>query len=93
VLLPLMKRRFDDPGIGLVIDDVDIQRCRGGYVHLFAVSRQGPTGPSFENEQLFLRFVDGEWQSVAEGTGISCSDPALEPAEVVAACRALGYRS
>ena len=28
----------------------------------------------FENEQLFLRFVDGQWQSVAEGTGISCDD-------------------
>jgi hypothetical protein len=38
LLLPLMKRRFDDPAAGLVIERVDIKRCRNGYVHLFAIS-------------------------------------------------------
>jgi len=94
VLLPLMKRKFDNPAAGLVIERVDIRRCANGYVHLFAISRQNPTGPAnFENEQLFMHFVDGQWQSISEGTGISCSDTDLRPAEMFTACRALGYRS
>lgn len=91
VLLPLMKRKFDDPSRELVIERVDIERCRNGYAHVFAISRRNPPGdPQYENEQLFLRLVDGQWQSVAEGTGISCSDDDLRP-ELVAPCRGLGY--
>jgi hypothetical protein len=64
------------------------------YVHLFAVSRQNPTGSAnFENEQLFMRFVGGHWQSISEGTGISCGDTDLRPKEMLTACRALGYRN
>jgi hypothetical protein len=92
VLLPLMKAKFDDPAAGLVIEDVDIKRCQGGYVHLFAISRRNSTGSNFDNEQLFMRFVDGEWQSVSEGTGISCHDPDIRP-ELLVACRVLGYVS
>jgi hypothetical protein len=94
VLLPLMKRRFDEPAAGLVIERVDIRRCRNGYAHLFAISRPNPPGESsFENEQLFMHFADGQWRSISEGTGISCSDTDLRPAEMLTACRALGYRS
>jgi hypothetical protein len=91
VLLPLMKRKFDDPSRELVIERVDIKRCRNGYAHVFAISRRNPPGdPQYENEQLFLQLMDGQWQSVAEGTGISCSDDDLRP-ELVAPCRGLGY--
>jgi hypothetical protein len=91
VLLPLLKRRFDDPSKELVIERVDIRRCRNGYAHVFAITRRNPPGdPQYENEQLFLRFVNGEWQSVSEGTGISCSDEDLRP-ELAEACRRLGY--
>jgi hypothetical protein len=94
VLLPLMKRRFDKPAAGLVIEKVNIKRCRNGHVHLFAISRHNPTGYSnFENEQLFMHFVGGHWRSISEGTGISCSDTDLRPEEMLTACRALGYRS
>jgi hypothetical protein len=94
VLLPLMKRRFDAPAVGLVIERVDIRRCGNGYVHLFAISSQNPPGqPNMESEQLFMHFVDGQWQSVSEGTGISCNDTDLRPEELLTACRALGYRN
>ena len=94
VLLPLMKRMFDQPAAGLVIERVTVKRCRNGYVHLFAISRHNPTGSSnFENEQLFMHFVGGQWQSISEGTGISCSDTDLRPRAMLTACRALGYRS
>jgi len=91
VLLPFLKAKFDDPARDLVIESADIQRCRDGYAHVFAVTGKNAEGqPQYENEQLFLRFVDGRWQSVAEGTGISCEDPDSPP-DLVAACRALGY--
>jgi hypothetical protein len=92
VLLPWMKRRFDDPSKGLVIERVYIKRCLNGYAHVFAITRRNPPGDprQYENEQLFLHLVDGQWQSIAEGTGISCSDDDLRP-ELVAPCRGLGY--
>jgi hypothetical protein len=91
VLLQTLKSRFDDPATGLIIELVDIRRCRGGYAHVFAVTKRHASGSQFENEQLFLRFVDGQWQSVAEGTGISCNDEDKTP-EHAAACVALGYQ-
>ena len=91
VLLQTLKSRFDDPATGLIIERADIRRCRGGYAHVFAVTERHASGSRFENEQLFLRFVDGQWQSVAEGTGISCDDEDKTP-EHAAACIALGYQ-
>jgi hypothetical protein len=92
VLLQTLKSRFDDPATGLIIERADIRRCRGGYAHVFAVTERHASGsPQFENEQLFLRFVDGQWQSVAEGTGISCNDED-KTSEHAAACIALGYQ-
>jgi hypothetical protein len=90
-----MKRKFDDPARELIIDRVDIRRCRNGYAHVYAVTRENPPGhPRHEpREQLFLYFEGGQWQSVSEGTGISCSDHDLRPAQLLTACRALGYRS
>ena len=93
VLLESLRTRFDDPTTGLAIERADIRRCRNGYAHVYAVTKPDASGSSrFENEQLFLRFVDGEWQSVAEGTGISCDDEEKTP-EHIAACLALGYQS
>ena len=87
-----MKRKFDDPATGLIIARVDVKRCRNNYAHVFAITAPDPSGRSeYENEQLFLRRVNGRWVSVAEGTGISCEDPDLRP-EMLSACRALGYR-
>jgi hypothetical protein len=88
-ILPLLKRRFDSGE--LVIVRADIKRCRNGYAHVFAISRPNPPGhPQYENEQLFLRDVNGAWQSVAEGTGIACSDADITAA-MLRACRALDY--
>ena len=86
-----MKEKFDNQAPGLIIERVDIKRCRNHYAHVFAIT--APTGSddtSYENEQLFLRYVDGRWESVAEGTGLSCDDPDI-PADLASACRALGY--
>jgi hypothetical protein len=92
-LLPLMKQKFDDPANKLIIERVEIKRCRNHYAHVFAVTAANPPGqPQYENEQLFLRYVNGHWESVAEGTGISCDDTDL-PADLRTACRALGYRT
>jgi len=90
-LLPLMKQKFDDPATGLVIERVDIKRCRNHYAHVLAITAPDASGrQQYENEQLFLRYVKGRWESVIEGTGISCSDPDPRP-EMLPACRALGY--
>jgi hypothetical protein len=90
-LLPLMKQKFDDPANKLIIERVDIKRCRNHYAHVFAITAAKPPGePQYENEQLFLRYVNGHWESVAEGTGISCDDPDLL-SDLRTACRALGY--
>jgi hypothetical protein len=90
-ILPLLKRKFDNPSSELIIVRADIRRCRNGYAHVFAISRPNPPGhPQYENEQLFLRDVNGSWQSVAEGTGIACSDADITAA-MLRACRALNY--
>jgi hypothetical protein len=92
-ILPLLKRKFDDPEHGLVIVRADVKRCRNGYARVFAVPRQNPPGqPQYDSEQLFLRSVKGAWTSVAEGTGITCDDADITAA-MLAACRALGYRT
>jgi hypothetical protein len=90
-ILPLLKRKFDNPAGELTIVRADIKRCRSGYAHVFAISGRNPPGhPQYENEQLFLRDVNGSWQSVAEGTGIACSDADITAA-MLRACRALDY--
>lgn len=90
-LLPLLKRKFDNPASELTIVRADIKRCRNGYAHVFAISRHSPPGhPEYDNEQLFLRDVNGSWQSVAEGTGIACTDANITAA-TLHACRALDY--
>jgi hypothetical protein len=92
VLLPLLKQKFDNPPDELVIERVDIRRCRNGYAHVFAVPRSNRAGqPQYDSEQLFLREVDGSWESVAEGGGISCSDADVS-GQLLQACQALGYR-
>jgi hypothetical protein len=90
-ILPLLKRKFDNPSSELTIVRADIRRCRNGYAHVFAISGHNPPGhPQYENEQLFLRDVNGSWQSMAEGTGIACSDADITAA-MLRACRALDY--
>ena len=86
-----MKQKFDNRAPDLIIERVDIRRCRNHYAHVFAIT--GPTGlpgTNYENEQLFLRYVNGQWASIAEGTGLSCSDSDIR-ANLRSACRALGY--
>ena len=86
-----MKQKFDDPATKLIIERVDVRRCRNHYAHVLAVTAANPQGqPQYESEQVFLRYVDGRWESVGEGSGISCDDPAVL-ANLRTACRALGY--
>ena len=90
-LLSLVKQKFDDPATGLIIERVDIKRCRNNYAHVYAITAANPSDqPQYEDEQLFLRYVDGRWESVVEGSGVSCEDPDILP-ELRTACRALGY--
>ena len=64
---------------------VDIQECRNGYARVYAHLRGMPG----EAEQVFLRDVDGSWQVITSGTGITCSDQDISP-ELKDACGALG---
>jgi hypothetical protein len=90
-ILPLLKHQFDSRSGELTIVGADIQRCRNGYAHVFAISRPNPPGhPQYDNQQLFLRDVNGAWQSVAEGSGIACADADITAA-MLRACRALDY--
>ena len=92
VLLQTLKTRFEGPTSGMVIEGVNVRRCRNGYAHVFTIAKSTGSPPAaLENEQLFLRFVDGQWQSVAEGTGISCEYDGDRFPELAAACLALGY--
>jgi hypothetical protein len=93
VLLPLMKSKFDEPSAGVVIIRVQIERCRNGYAHVFAIPRTNPPGqPQVDSEQLYLRYLNGSWGSVSEGTGLSCTDPDISRA-LLRACTALGSRT
>jgi len=93
VLLPLMQSKFDDPSAGVAIVRVQIERCRNGYARVFAIPRTNPPGQAqLESEQVFLRYLNGSWRSVSEGTGLSCSDPDVSRA-LLRACTALGYRT
>jgi hypothetical protein len=90
-LLPLLKHKFDNPSSELTIVRADIKRCRNGYAHVFAIPRHNPPGhPQYDAEQLFLRYSNGSWQSVAQGQGIACSDGDITAA-MLRACRALDY--
>jgi hypothetical protein len=93
VLLPLLKKRLDDPSRQLVVERVDIERCRNGYTHVFAIPKENPPGaPQYDADQLWLQYVDGDWRTVAEGSGIACDDADID-ADLLRACRALGERS
>ena len=65
---------------------VDIQECRNGYARVYAHLRATPQGDA---EQVFLRDVNGSWQVITSGTGISCSDQDIG-ADLRDACEALG---
>jgi hypothetical protein len=71
-----------------------IQQCRNGYARVFAVPsnvRCGQPGDScYNNEQVFLKDVGGNWTYLDSGSGIDCADPHGIPAIDAAACRALG---
>jgi hypothetical protein len=92
VLLPLLRKKFDDPASGAVIARVRIERCRAGYAHVYAIPENAAGRPPFETEQLFLQYRGGSWHSVSEGTGIACSDTGISRA-LLRACSALGYRT
>jgi hypothetical protein len=89
--LPVV-RQFDDPDVELAIEGVDVAACRNGYARVYAVARENPTGhPQHENEQVFLRDVDGSWEVVSSGTGVTCGDGDLA-AVLVEVCEGLGER-
>ena len=90
VLIPWFKSFIDGTAPDLVIVDVEVVACRNGYAHVWAVPQQNAEGQNqYDSEQFWLKVVDGAWTSVAQGTGITCSDPDRTP-EHAAACDALG---
>ena len=90
VLIPWFKSFIDGTAPDLVIVDVDVVACRNGYAHVYAVPQQNPEGQNqYDAEQFWLKWEDGGWVGVAQGTGITCSDPDRTP-EHAAACDALG---
>jgi hypothetical protein len=92
VLLAHLKKQLDDPARELVVDRVEVDRCRNGYVHVYAIPRMNPPDhPQYDPDQLWLRYRDGTWTTVAEGSGIACSDTDIDQA-LLTACRALGER-
>jgi hypothetical protein len=78
-----LKRKFDGRSPG-ADTRVQIERCRNDYARVFS--------PASEGEQIFLRYLNGSWRSVSEGTGLSCSDSDISRA-LLRACTALGYRT
>lgn len=91
--LPLLQETYDDPGAGLAVVEVRVERCRDGFAQVFAIPDDSACEPGlggcFESEQVFLRADGGAWTILASGTGLTCGeedDPALAEA-----CGALGY--
>jgi hypothetical protein len=92
VLLPLLKKQLDNPAQKLVVERVDVERCRMGYAHVYAIPHQNPPDePQYDADQLWLQYVGGTWKTVAEGSGIACDDSDID-ADLLRACRALGER-
>ena len=89
-LVPWFKSFIDGTAPDLVIVDADVVACRNGYAHVWAVPQRNPEGSNqYDAEQFWLKWEDGDWVGVAQGTGIACSDPDRTP-EHAAACDALG---
>lgn len=90
--VPVLSDAYDDPDANLRVVEARVERCRNGYAQVFAVPDQSACEPGvggcFETEQVFFREIDGEWEIVTSGTGISCDDVDLEP-DLADACAAL----
>ena len=94
-MLPVVQAAVGDPS-SLSIVAIEITECQNGYARVGAVPdnsrcEPGGGGTCVDTEQVFLR-ADGEnWTYLTSGTGISCTDPALEP-DLARACEALSLR-
>jgi hypothetical protein len=89
-LVPWFKSFIDGTAEDLVIVDAEVVACRNGYAHVYAIPQRNPEGQNqYDSEQFWLKWEDGDWVGVAQGTGITCSDPDRTP-EHAAACDALG---
>lgn len=89
-LVPWFKSFIDGTAPDLIIVDAEVVACRDGYAHVYAIPQQNPEGQNqYDSEQFWLKWEDGDWVGVAQGTGITCSDTDRTP-EHAAACDALG---
>jgi hypothetical protein len=89
-LVPWFKSFIDGTAPDLVIVDAEVVACANGYAHVYAIPQQNPEGQNqYDSEQFWLKWEDGDWVGVAQGTGITCADADRTP-EHAAACDALG---
>ena len=92
--LPVLGAAMDNPAEELRVVRVNVDRCRGGYAQVVAVPDTTVCKPGIEHcydsVRVWLHRVDGEWQILDSGTGISCDDTEISPT-LLPACKALGY--
>jgi hypothetical protein len=76
-------------GPPMIWESVTIKQCRNGYARVLAHPGNVPPGTALDDEQVFLRDVDGSWEVITSGSGIACSDEDRLP-ELKEACEGLG---
>lgn len=81
-MLLKLRHTFEGGSPGAGTPDVRVERCTNSYARVFS--------PEPGGEQYYLRYLDGSWHVVAEGTGLDCADPDASRA-LLRACTALGY--
>jgi hypothetical protein len=89
-MLPVIREAIDIVNLGLFWESVDIEECRNGYAHVFAITGgTPPPGTELEgSEQVFLIDVEGHWEMLSSGSGLDCY-PGSMPADLKDACEAL----
>jgi hypothetical protein len=73
----------------LTWESVDIKQCQNGYARVLAHAGNVPPGTALDEEQVFLRDLDGSWEVITSGSGIACSDEDRS-SELEEACEGLG---
>lgn len=95
-MLPVVANALNDAHV--TITSVLVRECRNQYAHVTGYVDQSGCPPvskgrCYQNANVFLKAVAGEWQYIIEGSGLACDDPDQRtPTEFVTACIALGLR-
>jgi hypothetical protein len=92
-IMPVVAGLFPENESWNIID-VDIRECQNGYARVIAIADQSTCDLDFpnclEDEQVFLRDLDGSWEYFTSGTGIECNNAADLWPEMITVCEALG---